>query len=261
MVEPAPEWRQQLVEAFAPTDTEEGPTSDTDRELLPELTPPMFRKYEDAIRRILEERVPGHIRVEGTHLPGEKSEIDRQIDVLLKAPHFDNLESTIVVECKRYKRRVGVGTVDELIGKLLDVGAEHGVLCAPNGFTPSARQRAANARHPRVHLYDLSGDEEFNVDDLPGPDCPQWGCEWGHVSWGEGVTESGDLIGMGRCDSCGSLAVRCEGCGSEMAPDGLEECTCGFTFDVVAWRPDEDGDVVRTRVADGHEDEFDWKTS
>lgn len=48
-------------------------TSDQDRTLLVELTDSMSKRYEDAIRRILSERVPGHVRIDGTHLPGERA--------------------------------------------------------------------------------------------------------------------------------------------------------------------------------------------
>jgi hypothetical protein len=233
-------------------------TSDDDRTLLPKLTHKMSKRYEDAIRRVLTERAPDHVRVDGTHLPGEKSGIDRQIDVLLTAPLMDDVSSVIVVECKNYARRVGIGTVDELCGKLVDVGAEHGVLCAPNGFTAAARARAKNARHPRIALYDLSGDDELDLDDLFGPDCPALGCDWGTVSWAHGLASSGDRIGMGRCGSCGSLAVRCETCGYVLAADSVDECECGYKFQEGYWHDGSDW-VVRLCVADGVEEQFDWE--
>ena len=232
-------------------------TSDEDRTLLPELTGSMSKRYEDAIRRILTDRVPQYVRIEGTHLRGEKSGVDRQIDVLLKAPLMEGVTSVIVVECKRYARPVGIGTVDELCGKLIDVGAEHGVLCAPNGFTRGAETRAENARHPTIVLYDLSGDEEVELENLPGPDCPAFGCEWGWVSWANGEFDSGESVGMGRCDRCGSMAVKCKTCGHQLAADGDDQCYCGFTFMEDSWHDGSEW-VIRVRTTDGDETRFDW---
>ncbi|CAN5674453.1 hypothetical protein BH24ACT5_BH24ACT5_10820 [soil metagenome] len=232
-------------------------SSDIDRTLLPHLTAPMSKRYEDAIRQIFAERVPDWARFDGTHLPGELSGIPRQIDVLLRAPIIDSISSVIVIECKHYARRVGIGTVDELYGKLIDVGAEHGVLCAPNGFTAPARERAANARNPKIVLYDLSGDDQLDVHDLPGPDCPSYVCEWGWVSWRTGASSDGETIGMGSCDRCGAISARCDTCGLEIEAGGLEECYCGVRFRSEWWHDGSEW-IVRFRDGDDDEVQFDW---
>lgn len=172
---------------------------------------------------------------------------------------MEDVSSVIVAECKYYARRVGIGTVDELYGKLVDVGAEHGVLCAPNGFTSGARSRAGSARRPKIALYDLTGDEELDLDDFPGPDCPADGCDWGWLSWGVGESSSGEVIGLGRCDSCGSLAVRCESCGYELSADGTDECASEYSFES-AWWHDGGEWVDRIRNSDDSTEatRFDW---
>jgi hypothetical protein len=55
---------------------------------------------------------------------------------------------TIAVECKRYARRLGIGAVDELAGKLLDIDVDRGVLYALSGLTQPAMDRAAGSRTP-----------------------------------------------------------------------------------------------------------------
>jgi hypothetical protein len=236
-------------------------TTDDDPSLLTGLTPSMWARYEDAIREILGKRAPDYIRFDGTHLRGALSEIDRQIDVLLTADLLDGVDAAIVVECKFYKRRVGVGAVDELVGKLMDVGAGHGLLCAPNGFTDAARKRAENARNPRVALYDLSGDEELDVEAFLGPDCPSLFCEWGFVHWGIGASAGGETIDLGRCGKCGSMAVRCRTCGYSIGADGVDECGCGYRFTEQQWHDGSEW-VVRTPAADhvdcDEAERFDW---
>jgi hypothetical protein len=70
-----------------------------------------------------------------------KSGRPRQIDVAIHSAIL-GYSVFIVVECKDYKRRVDVGKIDELIGKIEDVGADKGVLVSDSGFTEGAIQRA-----------------------------------------------------------------------------------------------------------------------
>jgi hypothetical protein len=45
------------------------------------------------------------------------------------------LEISVAAECKRYARAIGIGAVDQFVGKLLDLGAERG------GSTPTRASR------------------------------------------------------------------------------------------------------------------------
>lgn len=56
----------------------------------------------------------------------------------------------MAVECKLTGRPVEIGTVDEFIGKLLDIGADRGVLYAASGLTSNAVHRASAASNPSV---------------------------------------------------------------------------------------------------------------
>lgn len=70
-----------------------------------------------------------------------KSGVVRQIDVSLRSSVV-GYSVLIIVECKDYKRKVDVGCVDELIGKIDDVAAQGGVLISDSQFTTGAINRA-----------------------------------------------------------------------------------------------------------------------
>jgi Restriction endonuclease len=66
----------------------------------------------------------------------------RQIDVSIRkiVAGYKNL---IILECKDYKRKVEVGKVDELIGKMQAVKASQAILISDSGFTKGAIKRAS----------------------------------------------------------------------------------------------------------------------
>lgn len=67
----------------------------------------------------------------------------RQIDVAIRTSVL-GYKVFIVVECKDYQKKIGIGKVDELIGKIEDVGADKGILISNSGFTEDAILRANN---------------------------------------------------------------------------------------------------------------------
>jgi len=242
---------------------DDGVTTDDDMSEAPSLTLAQAKRYEQQVGRILAGRSEQANRSENTHLPGKVSGSQRQIDVLFTTRPLPDVEMHIVVECKHYKRRIGVGVIDELIGKVSDVGAVLGILCAANGFSGPARQRAANSVVPKITLMDLTGDEDLVVniaaieeEYVARFDCPGLNCEWGEVSWGQMVSESGATIAVGTCDKCGTLAIKCEDC-DETEQEGFDfECSCEYAFSTVCDRRGEFDGVVRTDRS-GNEVSFD----
>ncbi|MCP9956076.1 MULTISPECIES: restriction endonuclease [Streptomyces] len=86
---------------------------------------------------------------------GALSGVPRQIDALAVGS-IAGQKLKVVIEAKCYGRRVSIGTVDEFIGKLLDLGAERGILYAAGGFTTGAVKRAERALNPGVALEHLA---------------------------------------------------------------------------------------------------------
>ncbi|WP_433466458.1 restriction endonuclease [Spirillospora sp. CA-128828] len=98
---------------------------------------------------------------------GQLSGKVRQIDVRATGK-LAGSEILIVVECKRRKTPVGIGVIDEFIGKLLDVRADLGILFSFTGFTEPAIARADAASHPKVGLVIL-GEPEKEIDEFVPP--------------------------------------------------------------------------------------------
>lgn len=241
-------------------------TTDDDRSEAGSLTPAQSKRYEQQVGRILGGRSDTCERSDKTHLIG-RSGARRQIDVLFVTHPWPGVNMNIVVECKYYRRKVGIGVIDELIGKVQDVGAPLGVLCAPNGFSGHARRRAEESRVPQIELVDLSGDEDLDVDigaiaeRYATFDCPALFCGWGEVSWDQMIAKSGETIAVGRCDRCGTLAIKCEDCGESEQEECVLQCSCGYSFTTTKNHHNEFDGVVRTDE-DGNEVEFiDWTTS
>jgi hypothetical protein len=95
---------------------------------------------------------------------GELSFTPRQLDIVALGT-IAGQPIKIVAECKCYTTRpLAMGVVDEFIGKLLDIGAERGILASYTGFSDGAFLRAAGARGPSVGLMALG-----EIEDPLGP--------------------------------------------------------------------------------------------
>ena len=94
-------------------------TTDDDRSVTGTLSSAQYIRYEQQVARILAGRSEHSQPVAMTHLPGKLSESPRQIDALLTTNPVGDRQMHIVIECKYYKRKIGVGTVDELVRETL----------------------------------------------------------------------------------------------------------------------------------------------
>ena len=124
------------------------------------------KDYEIAVKEIFSELEDSNTSVDfGTLATGDGK--TRQIDVLIEGPSLlypdgvNNSESTVILECKDYKGKVGIGKVDELIGKLQDVQKNRGVLVSNSGFTQGAFKRAN--RDGRIILASVINSENPHV--------------------------------------------------------------------------------------------------
>lgn len=79
----------------------------------------------------------------------------REIDVLLEGKVVTRPRQR-AIECKNLGKKVGVGKIDEFIGKLADVGIpyEHGIYVSPKGYTADAVDRAQPVN---IQLLTLTG--------------------------------------------------------------------------------------------------------
>lgn len=91
---------------------------------------------------------------------GKLSLAKRQVDVAVF--HADNPDRPfLVVECKRYSRKLDINDIGEFIIRVEDTEAEHGVLVCPKGFS-SAAQNLARAREIWLHKLTLQSADRLN---------------------------------------------------------------------------------------------------
>jgi hypothetical protein len=122
----------------------------------PTRAPQPWQLYEQQVEKLLAGLNDGRVG-RNVKRPGILSGQARQIDVLAEGTLVGEPVS-IVVECKRYKKkRIGIDLVESFVGKLLDLGVGRGIMYSYAGFTKDAYLRAVGALNPRVTLEDWSG--------------------------------------------------------------------------------------------------------
>ncbi|WP_327162996.1 restriction endonuclease [Mycolicibacterium wolinskyi] len=106
----------------------------------------------------------------------------RQVDVWAEG-QVVGLQVSVAVECKHHQRPMDISVVDGFVGKLLDIGADRGILYSYSGFTNGATARAIGNAAPRVMLVALATPENvvqnggtpgYPADLLVQELAPQW---------------------------------------------------------------------------------------
>src|SRR4051812_34749139 len=104
---------------------------------------PSWEVYERMIARLIADQVPTDMCVTANaRIRGKKSGIKRQIDVLIEERHDTDNSRRVIVDAKKRARKVDVKEVESFRGLMQDVGATHGYLVCPNGYTKAAERRA-----------------------------------------------------------------------------------------------------------------------
>ncbi|WP_405055740.1 restriction endonuclease [Kribbella sp. NBC_01505] len=119
------------------------------------MTPePLWQQYERSVHKVLAEFDPAATVLHDRQLDGRLSGAKRQVDIWASGS-VAGATVTIAIECKRYRRAVGIGTVDEFAGKLQDLDVDRGILYSYSGFTQAAANRAANSWPPKIQAVEL----------------------------------------------------------------------------------------------------------
>src|SRR3954464_15174023 len=98
-------------------------------------------EYERTVHRELESLFRDATVRHNVELPGKKSRVSRQIDILVEES-VGGAPIRTAVETKHYARRIDVKVVEGFIGLLNDIQIERGLLVSPLGYTEAAQQRA-----------------------------------------------------------------------------------------------------------------------
>jgi hypothetical protein len=230
--------------------------SDDEHEQI-EPTAPQWRLFEEEVARVHKELDAKASIRHNVHLIGRKSGTPRQVDVLIEG-EIAGQTLRIVAECKRYARKLGIGGVDEFAGKLQDLNVERGLLFTVKGFTAPALKRAEGADVPLIQLRQLDELPSHPIDlgsllALKFGDCPNENCYTGDVSWRELTSAEEEKLEAGRCDTCGTDAVRCTECGEVIVLDE-ERCCDEAKYSSDTWHDDDWSEITRT--VDGKETLF-----
>lgn len=119
---------------------------------------PLWRRFELSVVEMLSVMDRRSEILHDQKVMGRLSQCKRQIDVVARGTVI-GIEMLVVVECKRHKRAIDIGVMDGFIGKLLDLGADRGVIYSYGGFTSAAVARAQAAYNPAVIAIALNTPE------------------------------------------------------------------------------------------------------
>jgi Restriction endonuclease len=224
--------------------------SDDEHEVA-DPTPPQWKLYERQVRDMLDELDAGADVQHDVCVTGDLSGTPRQVDIKVTGT-LAGQEITIAVECKRYARPLGIGTVDEFAGKLLDLNVDRGILFALNGLTEPARKRAKGARNPKIAVGDLIiGPQHLEADIgrlFKGfGDCPNENCYTGDIYWRAWHSDRTDELRAGACSTCGTWAVECPEC-EEIVSFYWDESICICNAKLSIARDYESNDIEEISV-------------
>lgn len=198
-----------------------------------------WEKYEDQIFEKLNELFPGSSIEKNQKIKGRYSERSRQIDILVRQEIIGR-EILIVIDCKKFSKRIDVKTVESFIGFSEDVEAHIGIMITNVGYTKSADKRAKN-HHKDIQLdiveFENFDDYEFSYsscylckdeEDFPRG-LVRWDGPFSLVSDGKAT-----LISSGECSYCRESYVKCQGCGETLNFSDIDnlECDCGNIFEI-----------------------------
>ena len=202
---------------------------------------PGWELYERMIARMFVDQLSTDYCVTpNARLAGRISKRSRQIDVLIDLRYDTDNSRRIIVDAKKRTRKINVNDVEAFRGLMEDVGATHGYLVCPNGYTKSAERRAQSA--VSIRLVPLDRLEDF--DPSTWPECEAENCNNGRVFW-DGYPEismrfrplagpdQGQLLEVsyvhyvGKCDRCGRFHVKCLTCGDILAPPENDDADYG----------------------------------
>jgi hypothetical protein len=122
-----------------------------------------YREYENGITDVLRFVAGSDVEVERDVLvPGRRSGVERQVDVLVRGSLFGLTDATLAVDCKLWKKKLDVSDVGAFLTYLEDVGADLGLLITTAGYTPGAKKLAHDARGVRAEVLTLLELEQWS---------------------------------------------------------------------------------------------------
>jgi hypothetical protein len=196
--------------------------------------------YERQIFDKLQDEFPGSRIKKNQRIVGKYSLRSRQIDILVTSQSIGQ-ELIIVIDCKKFGKKIDLKTVESFIGFCEDVGAHLGILITNVGYSQGANNRVKtyhrDIKLDIVKFIELE-DYSFNIDFCRFCKTDD-GLPRGIIEWGSpfrldnnGITT---IINEGNCSTCDALYIKCQGCGEILSfGDDYKDiqCMCGIVFGV-----------------------------
>lgn len=195
-----------------------------------------WEKYEKQIFDKFTELFPGSMIAKNQKRIGKFSRRSRQIDILVSSQSIGR-EILIIIDCKKFNKKIDIKTVESFIGFSEDIGAHIGIMITNVGYSKSAEQRAKN-HHKDIQLdiVEFENLEDYYISVETCNLCKDKSLR-GLIKWSFPIPiiEDGKvtLKNLGECSYCGEAYVKCQGCG-EVVRIGQEiydvECECSNVF-------------------------------
>src|SRR5436305_527395 len=126
---------------------------------------PDWEQYERLVARMIADQLQTEYTVTpNARVMGKVSRRSRQIDVLIDLRHDSDNSGRLIVDAKKRRRRIDIRDVEAFRGTMEDVGATHGYLVCPRGYTKAAERRAQTTVSIRL----------VSLDHLEGFDPSSW---------------------------------------------------------------------------------------
>lgn len=115
-----------------------------------------FREYENGVADILSFLTGDGATVErNVRLPSRRGGRTRQVDILVRGRVFGLDNTTLAVDCKRWKRKITAPDIDGFLGFLDDIAVDLGLLVASSGYSQAAKSRLQHERGVRAEIVTL----------------------------------------------------------------------------------------------------------
>lgn len=102
-----------------------------------------WQRYETQIFESLKFKFPKSNIKFNQKIEGLFSKRKRQVDILVCELILEK-EFKIVIDCKKFSKKIDVKAVESFIGFSEDVGAHIGIMISNEGYTESAKKRVVN---------------------------------------------------------------------------------------------------------------------
>jgi len=187
-----------------------------------------WQEYESQIFELLKLKFPNSNIDFNQKIEGLFSKRKRQIDILVSEKVL-NKDIRIVIDCKKFSKKIDVKAVESFIGFSEDCCAHIGIMITNEGYTESAKKRVENYhRDIQLEIVDFE-DFEIFIENFKYCTTCELENKTSLVYWNFSnpiiIDEIINLIDIGNCKVCNQKYIRCQVCGTYLEIK-KDQCFC-----------------------------------